>query len=251
MPRRRPDEIDYEIIGDDIQAVTITLDPREAVQAEAGAMMYMDSDIDMQTSAEGGLFGGLKRAISGESFFITTFANAGGVRSTVTFAAPHPGKVVPLDLARDGTYLCQKDAFLCSAYGVDISVAFTRRLGAGFFGGEGFILQKLSGEGLAFIHAGGTVIEKALEPGERLRIDTGCLVAFQESVDYDIKLVGGIKTALFGGEGLFFATVTGPGKVLMQTLPFARLADQIGSRHSHSQMRGRESDSGFNLPFGR
>ncbi len=227
-PSRRADEIDYRLIGDDMQAVIITLDPGESVRAEAGAMMYMTDGIEMQTQAAGGAWKGLKRMIAGESFFITNFTCAAG-SGQVAFGAPYPGKIIPVDLSRTGTILCQRDAYLCSAAGIDISVAFTRKLGAGFFGGEGFILERLSGDGLAFIHAGGTVQEFDLQPGETLRVDTGCLVAFQESVDYDIKFVGGVKTAFFGGEGLFFAHLTGPGKVYLQTLPFSRLADRVVS----------------------
>ncbi|MCP4550005.1 MAG: TIGR00266 family protein [bacterium] len=220
-------EIDYVIKGDDMQAVVVTLDPNEAVHAEAGAMLYMEDGITMETSTEGGLLKGLKRAIVGESFFITTFEHKGRGRSDVAFAAPYPGKIIPIDLEKEGTYLCQKDAYLCSAWGIDISIALTKKLGSGLFGGEGFILQKLSGDGLAFVHAGGTVLERTLAPGESLRVDTGCLVAFQESVDYDIQFVGGFKNTLFGGEGLFFAVLRGPGKVYLQTLPFSRLADRI------------------------
>jgi uncharacterized protein (TIGR00266 family) len=220
-------EVDYQIKGDDMQAVVVTLDPAEAVHAEAGAMLYMEDGIVMETSTQGGLLKGFKRAIVGESFFITTFENKARQRSDVAFAAPYPGKIIPLDLGNMGTFLCQKDAYLCSAYGIDISIAFTKKLGAGLFGGEGFILQKLSGDGLAFIHAGGTVLERDLKPGESLRVDTGCLVAFQESVNYDIQFIGGFKNSLFGGEGLFFAMLSGPGKVYLQTLPFSRLADRI------------------------
>ena len=222
-------EIDYEILGDDMQAVVIALDPGEAVQAEAGAMLYMDEAIRMNTGADGGLFGGLKRVVTGESFFITTFLHAGGGgQAKVAFSAPYPGKVVPLDMpVLGGTVLCQKDAFLCAAKGTDISVAFTKRLGAGIFGGEGFILQKLTGDGLCFAHAGGTVLARDLAPGESMRVDTGCLVAFQPSVEYDIEFVGGFTNALFGGEGLFLATLRGPGRVYLQTLPFSRLADRI------------------------
>jgi uncharacterized protein (TIGR00266 family) len=222
-------EIDYTILGDDMQAVVVTLDPGEAVQAEAGAMLYMDDAIRMNTGADGGLFGGLKRIVTGESFFITTFLHAGSAgRAQVAFSAPYPGKIVPMDMRElGGTMLCQKDAFLCAAKGTDISVAFTKRLGAGLFGGEGFILQKLEGDGLCFAHAGGTVIARDLAPGESVRVDTGCLVSFQPSVDYDIQFVGGFKNALFGGEGLFLATLTGPGRVFLQTLPFSRLADRL------------------------
>ena len=220
-------EIDYEIVGDDMQAVIVELDPDEAVQAETGAMLYMDNGIEMNTGTEGGIFKGLKRVIVGESFFITTFKHTGRDKARVAFAAPYPGKIIPMDLTRLGPMLCQKDAFLCSAYGVDISVAFTKRLGAGIFGGEGFILQRLVGDGLSLAHAGGAVIERQLAQGEILRVDTGCLVALQESVDYDIKFVGGFKNALFGGEGLFLAMLQGPGTVYLQTLPFSRLADRI------------------------
>lgn len=220
-------EIDYSIKGDDMQAVIVTLDPGEAVHAEAGAMLYLEDGIAMDTSTEGGLFKGLKRAIVGESFFITTFENKGRERRDAAFAAPYPGKIIPVDLGRDGVYICQRDAYLCSAYGIDISIAFSKRFGAGLFGGEGFILQRLKGDGLAFVHAGGTVLERQLGVGETLRVDTGCLVAFQESVDYDIQFIGGFKNVLFGGEGLFFALLKGPGKVFLQTLPFSRLADRV------------------------
>ena len=222
------DIIDYEIHGDDMQAVEIELDPGEGVRAEAGAMMFMEEGIEMQTSTEGGLFKGFKRMITGESFFITTFLNIASRKTHVTFGAPYPGKIIPLELDRlGGEYLCKKDAFLCSARGVDIEVAFTKKLGAGIFGGEGFILQKLVGDGMAFVHAGSTIIKKELAAGETLRVDTGCLVAFARTVDYDIQFVGGFKNSLFGGEGLFFARLTGPGTVYLQSLPFSRLADRI------------------------
>ncbi|HAA90017.1 MAG: hypothetical protein XD63_0809 [Thermoanaerobacterales bacterium 50_218] len=221
------DVIDYRIIGDDLQMVEIGLDFEEGVRAEAGAMLYMEDGIEMQT-ASGGLFKGFKRMLTGESFFITTFINRVKGKRYVGFAAPYPGKVIPLDLGESGgSYLCQKDAFLCAAQGIEISVAFSRRLGAGLFGGEGFILQRLEGDGLAFVHAGGTVVRKQLQAGESLRVDTGCLVAFAPTVDYDIQFVGGFKNALFGGEGVFLARLTGPGTVYLQTLPFARLADRI------------------------
>lgn len=235
MPKQC-DEIDYKLIGDDMQAVVITLDPNEQVLAEAGAMLYMSDGIDMQTSMSAGqnkgFLGSLMKAagrvLTGESFFITTFTNTGSARAVVAFAAPYPGKILPVDLTQyGGQLLCQKDAFLCAARGTDISVAFTKKLGAGIFGGEGFILQRISGDGLAFVHAGGTVFQIALNPGQKLRVDTGCLVAFEPTVNYDIQFVGGFKNALFGGEGLFFATLTGPGKVYLQTLPFSRLADRI------------------------
>jgi uncharacterized protein (TIGR00266 family) len=223
------DVIDYQIVGDDMQAVIITLDPGEMVQAEAGAMMFMTRDIDINTGTGGGFMKGVKRILSGESFFITTFRANGSGQDKVAFAAPYPGKIIALDLVKRGTVLCQRDAYLCSAYGIDISVAFTKRLGAGFFGGEGFVLQRLQGDGLAFLHAGGTVVEMQLAPGENLKVDTGCLVAFDAGIDYNIQYVGGIKTAFFGGEGLFFATLTGPGTVYLQTLPFSRLADRVAA----------------------
>jgi len=234
------DVIEYRILGDDMQAVVITLDPSEAVVAEAGAMMYLEDGIEMGTSLSmkqdgGGIFGKLfeagKRMVTGESFFITMFANEGSGRADCAFAAPYPGHVVPVDLANHGgEILCQKDAFLCGARGIEVDIAFQKRLGAGFFGGEGFILQRLSSpsrDGLAFIHAGGTTVERALAPGETIRLDTGCLVAFETSVEYDIRFVKGIKNKIFGGEGLFYAHLTGPGTVWMQTLPFSRLADRI------------------------
>jgi len=235
------DVIDYNIIGDDMQLVEIELDPGEGVRAEAGAMMYMENGIEMQTSAEGGLFKGFKRMLTGESFFITTFLHTGRGKAKVAFAAPYPGKIIPFDLASlGGTMICQKDGFLCAAKGIDIDIAFTKKIGAGIFGGEGFILQKLTGDGMAFVHAGGTIIEKKLEAGQTLRVDTGCLVAFQPSVNYDIQFVGGFKNALFGGEGLFFATLRGPGIVYLQSLPFARLADRIraASASTKEQSRG-------------
>ena len=221
------DQIDYKIVGDDMQAVVITLDPGETVQAEAGAMMFMEEGVEMNTEMQGGVFGGLKRMLGGESFFVVTFVNNGRDRRRVSFAAPYPGKIIALNLAETGPMLCQRDAYLASAYGIEIEVAFTRRLGAGFFGGEGFILQRLSGDGWAFVHAGGTVISKELQAGESLKVDTGCLVALENTVTYDIAMVSGIKTALFGGEGLFYAHLTGPGKVYLQTLPFSRLADRV------------------------
>lgn len=220
-------DIEYRIVGDDMQAVIITLDPEEAVQAEAGAMMFLEEGIVMNTEMGGGLMKGVKRILAGESFFITTFSNSSGEPKKCAFAAPYPGKILIMDLQKTGQILCQRDAYLCSAYGVEVSVAFTKRLGAGFFGGEGFILEKLSGDGFAFVHAGGTLLKKELGKGERLRVDTGCIAAFEERVDYDIEWVGGVKTALFGGEGLFFANMTGPGTLYLQTLPFSRLADRI------------------------
>ncbi len=235
---RRADEIDYEIFGDDMQFVEVTLDPSETVIAEAGAMMYMTQGIDMQTifgdasKPQEGFLSKLvsagKRVLTGESLFMTAFTATGAGRDRVAFGAPYPGKIVPMHLDElGGQMLCQKDAFLCAARGVSVGIAFTKRLGAGLFGGEGFILQKLEGDGIAFAHAGGTLKQFDLAPGETLRIDAGCIVAFSASVQYDINFVGGIKTTLFGGEGLFFATLTGPGHVWLQSLPFSRLADRI------------------------
>lgn len=221
-------EIDFKIYGDDMQAVEIELDPNEGVRAEAGMMMYMEDDIEMQTGTGGGIFKGLKRMITGESFFITNFYNKGNRKRTVTFAAPYPGKIININPAHyGGSFLCQKDGFLCAAEGIEINIAFTKRIGAGLFGGEGFILQKLEGDGNVFIHSGGTIIKRELVQGERLRVDTGCLVAFAPTVDYDIKYIGGFKNVLFGGEGLFYAQLTGPGLVFLQSLPFSRMADRI------------------------
>jgi uncharacterized protein (TIGR00266 family) len=208
--------------------VEIELDAGEGVRAEAGTMLYMDGGVEMQTSTGGGLFKGFKRMITGESFFITTFLNGSRDRRRVAFAAPFPGKILAVDLSSwGGRILCQKDSFLCAARGIEIEVAFTKRLGAGLFGGEGFILQKLEGDGLAFIHAGGSLLERELRAGEVLMVDTGCLAAFSESVDYDIQFVGGFKNALLGGEGIFLAKLEGPGKVYLQSLPLSRLADRI------------------------
>jgi len=232
-------EVDYKIYGDDMQFVEVELDPRESVIAEAGAMMMMSEGIQLETifgdgssKNQGGfmdkLFGAGKRVLTGESLFMTLFTNQGSGKQQVSFAAPYPGKIIPMDLSMmGGKVICQKDAFLCAAKGVSVGIEFTKRLGTGFFGGEGFIMQKLEGDGMAFLHAGGTIIEKELRPGETLRIDTGCLVAMTRDVHYDIQFVGGIKTAFFGGEGLFFATVSGPGKVWIQSLPFSRLADRV------------------------
>ena len=246
------DIIDYKLIGDDLQAVIVTLDPGEAVIAEAGAMMYMQDGIRMattldatgaQTGLMGKLLGAGKRLLTGESFFITMFANEGAAPRDVAFAAPYPGKVVPVDLAEwGGTLIAQKDSFLCGARGVDLTIAFNRRIGAGFFGGEGFILQRLSGDGLVFLHASGTMHTIDLAAGERLRVDTGCVVAMQPTVSFDIQLVPGVKTALFGGEGLFLAQLVGPGRVVLQTLPFARLADRIIA--ASPQARGAMSGEG-------
>ncbi|MEZ5065785.1 MAG: TIGR00266 family protein [bacterium] len=236
---QRADVIDYEIFGEEMQFVEITLDPGEAAIAEAGAFMYMDPGIEMETifgdgsQQSGGDFLGKlvsagKRVLTGESLFMTLFGNGGSSRQKVAFASPYPGRVIPVDLVQHhGQLLCQKDAFLCAAKGVSVGIAFQKRIGAGLFGGEGFILQKLEGDGLAFVHAGGHVVARDLGPGETMRLDTGCLVAFEPRVDYDIQFVKGIKTALFGGEGLFFASLRGPGRVWIQSLPFSRLASRI------------------------
>ncbi|MEG6589739.1 TIGR00266 family protein [Paenibacillus barengoltzii] len=238
-------EIDYRIIGSEMQCVEVHLDQGESVVAEAGSFMMMDPDIRMETifgdgsNQGGGLMGKLmgagKRLLTGEGLFMTVFTNAGYQRQAVTFASPYPEKIVPLDLQMlGGKVICQKDAFLCAAKGVSVGIEFQRRLGTGFFGGEGFIMQKIEGDGLAFVHSGGLVIERDLAPGEVLRLDTGCLVAMTASVDYNIEFVKGVKTALFGGEGLFFATLRGPGKVWVQSLPFSRLADRVLSASRYS-----------------
>lgn len=240
------DVIDYKIYGDDMQIVEVELDPGEACRAEAGAMMYMEPGIEMQTSTGGGIFKGLSRMITGESFFITSFLHNGQGKAHVAFGAPYPGKVIPVDLkAFSGQFLCQKDAFLCAAQGIEIEIAFTKKLGAGLFGGEGFILQRLKGDGMAFVHAGGTIIERDLQAGETLRVDTGCLVGMDASVDYDIQFVGGFKNALFGGEGVFLAKVSGPGKVYLQSLPFSRLADRILAAASHEQRGEKKGVAGI------
>lgn len=233
-------EVDYKLYGDDMQYVEIELDPQETVMAEAGALMFMDAPIEMETifgdgskqSSSGGLMGKLmgagKRVITGESLFMTAFTNGGTGKRSAFFAAPYPGKIIPLDLSiLGGKIVCQKDAFLCCAKGVSIGIEFQKKLGVGFFGGEGFVMQKLEGDGLAFIHACGALYERELKDGEVLKVDTGCLVAFEQTVQYDIQMVKGIKSAFFGGEGLFFATIKGPGKVWLQSLPFSRLADRI------------------------
>jgi uncharacterized protein (TIGR00266 family) len=218
--------ISHEILGDDMQAVVLTLGGGDVVRAEAGALMYMTETVEMDAKMEGGLLGGLTRKLlAGESLFITYFRGvAAGAK--VAFAGPYPGKIIHIPLTGNQV-LCQRDAFLCATGNVSLSIAFTKRLGAGFFGGEGFILQKMEGTGELFIHSGGTIVPFELGAGERLRVDTGCLVALDASVDYDIARVGGIKTSLFGGEGLFFASLTGPGRVWLQTLPFSRLAERI------------------------
>ncbi|GIZ53310.1 TIGR00266 family protein [Noviherbaspirillum aridicola] len=231
------DVIDYQIFGSDMQYIEVELDPGEAAVGEAGMMMFMQDGVEMDTvfgdgSQQGGLFGKLlgagKRLLTGESLFTTVFHNEAAAKRRIAFAAPYPGKIVPIHLADiGGTLICQKDSFLCAAKGVSLGIALQRRLGAGLFGGEGFIMQKLEGDGWAFVHAGGTLVERTLAPGEVLRVDTGCVVAFQPQVDFDIKFVGKIKSALFGGEGLFFATLRGPGKIWLQSLPLSRLASRL------------------------
>lgn len=237
---READEIDYEIFGEEMQFVEITLDPQEMVIAEAGTLMYMTSGIRMETvlgdpsQKQSGFLGKMmsagKRLLTGESLFVTTFTNGASAREQVSFASPYPGKIIPIHLDQlGGELICQKDSFVCAARGVKIAVAFQKKLGTGLFGGEGFIMQRLTGDGIALIHAGGTMMKKTLRSGETLRLDTGCLVALTPSVNYDIQFVGGIKNSLFGGEGLFFATLTGPGDVWCQSLPFSRLAGRIVS----------------------
>ncbi len=231
-------EIDYKIIGDDLQCVEIELDPNETVIAEAGGMMMMDELIEMNTIFGDGskndsgimnkLFSAGKRVLTGESLFMTTYTHRGDGKAKVTFASPYPGKILAVDLSEyNGKVICQKDAFLCAAKGVQVGIEFQKRLGVGFFGGEGFIMQKLEGDGMSFLHAGGTIIKKKLQSGQTLVVDTGCLVGFTQTVDYNIRLQKGVKNALFGGEGLFLASLKGPGEVWIQSLPFSRLADRI------------------------
>jgi uncharacterized protein (TIGR00266 family) len=251
------DVIDYEIRGSEMQFVEVGLDPGEAAIGEAGSLMFMDAGIQMDTVfgdgsvQQGGLFGKLlgagKRLVTGESLFTTVYSNAGRGKQRVAFASPYPGKILPMDLRQlGGTLICQKDAFLCAAKGVSLGIHFQQRLSVGFFGGEGFIMQRLEGDGLAFVHAGGTVVRRELAAGETLRVDTGCLVALTPNVNFEIEYVGKIKTALFGGEGLFFAKLSGPGTVWLQSLPFSRLASRVfaaapqrgGSREEGSVLGG-------------
>ena len=231
-------EIDYKILGNEMQCVEIELDPQETVVAEPGSFMMMDNGIDMQTifgdgskqtpGILGKLFSAGKRLLTGENLFMTAYTNMSQGKKQVNFAAPYPGRIIPMDLYHlGGKIICQKDSFLCAAKGVSVGIEFQRKLGTGLFGGEGFIMQKLEGDGMAFVHSGGHVIERTLQPGEMLKIDTGCIVAFTHDVNYDIQFVGGIKNTLFGGEGVFFATLSGPGKVWIQTLPISRLAGRI------------------------
>jgi uncharacterized protein (TIGR00266 family) len=252
------DVVDYEIKGAEMQFVEIELDPGEAAVGEAGSMMFMDAGIQMDTvfgdgsqQQQGGLFGKLlgagKRLVTGESLFTTVYTNQSAGKARVAFAAPYPGKILPMDLRQlGGTLICQKDAFLCAARGVSLGIHFQQKMSVGFFGGEGFIMQKLEGSGMAFVHAGGTVVKRELRSGQVLMVDTGCLVALTPNVNFEIQFVGKIKTALFGGEGLFFAKVTGPGTVWLQSLPFSRLASRVfaaapqrgGSREEGSLLGG-------------
>ncbi|MEY4549559.1 MAG: hypothetical protein RL685_5754 [Pseudomonadota bacterium] len=237
--RRRADEIDYRIVGDSTQFIEIELDPGESAIAEAGAMMYKATSIELQTvfgdgsaPQTGGFFSKLvgagKRLLTGESLFMTVFTHNGSGKAHVAFAAPYPGTVIPVDLPSvDGVLICQKDSFLCAAKGVSVGIHFQRKILTGLFGGEGFIMQKLEGDGMVFVHAGGTVVERVLASGEALHVDTGCVVAFERSVEFDIERVGGVKTMLFGGEGIFLATLQGPGRVWLQSLPFSRLAGRM------------------------
>jgi len=247
-------EIDFEIFGDDMQFVEVELDPSEAVVAEAGGMMYMEDGIEMETifgdgsqqssGFMGALLGAGKRLLVGESLFMTVFWNRGQGKKRAAFGAPYPGKIIPIQLAEiGGELIAQKDAFLCAAKGVSVGIAFNKKIGAGLFGGEGFIMERLQGDGWAFVHAGGTLLQRDLAPGELIRVDTGCIVGFTPSVNYDIQFVGKVKSALFGGEGLFFATLRGPGRIWLQSLPFSRLADRIYAAAPKAGGRGKEEGS--------
>lgn len=254
---RTSHELDHRVVGDDLQCVEITLDPQETVLAEAGSLMMMDDGVRMQTIFGSGngneqsfldkLWGAGRRVLTGESLFLTAYTNQSNIRRTVWFAAPYPGKILPLDLRDHGQRLiCQKNSFLCAAKGVTIGIEFQKKIGVGLFGGEGFIMQKLEGDGQVYVQSGGTVIQRDLAPGEVLRVDTGCLVAMTGQVNYDIEFIGGVKNTLFGGEGLFFATLRGPGHVWIQSLPFSRLANNIvaaaprvgGSRREEGSILG-------------
>jgi uncharacterized protein (TIGR00266 family) len=246
-------EIDYEILGEEMQFVEIELDPMEAVIAEAGSFMMMEDGVEMATilgdgtTPQQGLWGKVlsagKRMLTGESLFMTVFTHHGLGKRKVAFASPYPGRIIPIDLSeRGGKVICQKDAFLCAAKGVSVGIEFSKKLGRGFFGGEGFIMQKIEGDGLAFLHAGGTVIERRLELGEKLRIDTGCLVGFTQDVRYDIEMVKGVKNAIFGGEGFFYATIEGPGTVWIQSLPFSRMADRVIRATKHYGSGGNKGE---------
>ncbi|MEY4416577.1 MAG: hypothetical protein RIQ53_3870 [Pseudomonadota bacterium] len=263
------DVVDYEIKGSEMQFVEVELDPGEAAVGEAGSLFFMDAGIAMDTvfgdgrQQAGGLFGKLlgagKRLITGESLFTTVYTNQAPAKQRVAFGAPYPGKILPMDLRTlGGTLICQKDSFLCAARGVSLGIHFQQKLSVGFFGGEGFVMQNLEGDGLAFVHAGGTVVKRQLQPGQTLMVDTGCLVAYTPDVDFEIQYVGKIKTALFGGEGLFFARVTGPGTVWLQSLPFSRLASRVfaaapqtgGSREEGSMLGGLAGGAALGGLFG-
>lgn len=250
------DDIDYDIRGAEMQFVEIELDPGEAAIGEAGSLMFMDAGIDMDTvfgdgsQQSGGFFGKLmsagKRLVTGESLFTTVYTNQGRGKLRVAFAAPYPGKILPMNLAQlGGTLICQKDAFLCAARGVSLGIAIQQKLSVGFFGGEGFIMQRLDGDGLAFVHAGGTVVKRELAAGQTVLVDTGCVVAYTQGVNFEIQYVGKVKTALFGGEGLFFAKLTGPGTVWLQSLPFSRLASRV---FAAAPQRGGSREEGSVLP---
>src|SRR5260221_2590561 len=262
LPGRRAHEIDFKIVGEDLQFVEVELDPGESVVAEAGVMMYMTAGIEMETifgdgsgqqqsGIMGALLGAGKRVLTGESLFMTVFPAKAAGKERVAFAAPFPGRIIPVDLGKvGGELICQKDSFLCAAKGVSIGIAFQKRIGVGLFGGEGFIMQRLQGDGLCFVHAGGMLTSMELRAGETLRVDTGCLVALQPSVTYDIQFVGNVKTALFGGEGIFFATLVGPGKVWLQSLPFSRLADRIYTAAPQTGGSRKEEGSILDAAFG-
>ena len=260
---RRAHEIEFKIVGSEMQFIEVDLDPGESAVAEAGAMMYMTPGIELETifgdgsqqqqraGVMGALLGAGKRLLTGESMFMTTFTNQGRGKQQVAFAAPYPGKIIPMDLKElGGQLICQKDSFLCAARGVSIGIAFQRKIGVGLFGGEGFIMQRLEGDGLTFVHAGGTLHSFDLSAGQTLRVDTGCLVALQPSVSYDIQFVGKVKTALFGGEGIFFATLTGPGRVWLQSLPLSRMADRIYAAAPQSGGHRKEEGSVLDRAFG-
>ncbi|ESU29805.1 hypothetical protein FLJC2902T_02810 [Flavobacterium limnosediminis JC2902] len=247
-------EIDYHIYGEEMQYVEIELDPQEVVIAEAGSFMMMDNGIKMETifgdgsGEQQGFLGKLmtagKRVLTGESLFMTAYINQDGGKRKVSFASPYPGKIVPIDLTKyQGKFICQKDSFLCAAKGVSVGIEFSQKLGRGLFGGEGFIMQKIEGDGMAFVHSGGTLARKELQAGEVLKVDTGCIVGFTKDVDYDIEFIGGIKNSVFGGEGLFYATLRGPGIVYIQSLPFSRLADRIIASAPKAGGSGREEGS--------
>ncbi|MFM6949201.1 MAG: TIGR00266 family protein [Aquirufa sp.] len=247
-------EIDYQIFGEEMQYVEIELDPQEVVIAEAGGFMMMEDGIKMETifgdgsNQQSGFLGSLlnagKRVLTGESLFMTAFQNQGYDKKKVSFAAPYPGKIIPIDLNEyNGKFICQKDAFLCAAKGVSVGIEFSKKIGRGLFGGEGFIMQKIEGDGLAFVHSGGTLAKKELKAGEIMRIDTGCVVGFTQDVDFDIEFIGGIKNTIFGGEGVFYATLRGPGTVYIQSLPFSRLAGRILANAPHIAGGGKEEGS--------